>query len=81
MATDAGHGKGYTAPKGRPTATRDVAARRSFRMPPTLEWVLLGLVLVAIVVVAYVFTTAGDGSPHGGLPADGPAPVVALPTG
>jgi len=63
--------KSYTPPKGKPTAGRDEDGGSPRRIPPMLEWILVGLMIVAILVAAFIFTSGSDGSsPHGGAPAD-----------
>lgn len=58
--------KSYTPPKGRPTSGRDEDGGRSRRIPPMFEWIVLGLVIVAIVVAAWIYSSGSDGgSPHG----------------
>ena len=71
--------KGYPPPKGRATAARDRTEARSSRLPPTLEWVLLAGVLLAVVVAAWYFTTGSDTTPHNGAAAP-PAVELAVVT-
>lgn len=81
MASEVKSGKGYTAPKGRPTV-RQGGAQRSRRMSSTLEWVLAFVVFVAILAAIFYFGRnfssggGGGGGGHNGAPAD--APVVEL---
>jgi hypothetical protein len=77
MASEVKHGKGYTAPKGRPTVHR-TGKERARRFSSTTEWVLAGIVFVAILGAIFYFgrnfSTAGGGGT--GLPVE--APVVQL---
>lgn len=79
MASDVKHGKGYTAPKGRPTVHR-TGADRTRRMSATMEWVLAGMVFVAILGAIFYFgrdfSSPSGGGGHSGLPAE--APIVQL---
>lgn len=54
---------GYTAPKGRPTRSRDggVPQRRVFG--PTTQWVALIGVLSLVIIVIWVVTDGGDFNP------------------
>ena len=79
MATsEAKRGKGYTAPKGRPTVHR-TGGGSSRRMSSKVEWGLAILVLVVVIGVVFYFgrnfRTAGGGA-HVDLP--GGAPIVLI---
>jgi len=63
MAT---HGKSYTPPKGRPTRARNDGGRSVYRLPAIYEWIIVGLVLVALMVAAWYFSTRSDGTPLNG---------------
>ncbi|NND75841.1 MAG: hypothetical protein HKN44_12625 [Ilumatobacter sp.] len=58
--------KGYTAPKGRPTArSGELAARRG--LSPTLEWIIVILVLLAVFGAIFYFgRNVGDSGVHNG---------------
>lgn len=60
--------KGYTPPKGRPTRrSGDLAARRG--LSPTLEWIIVIMVLLAIFGAIFYFgRDVGDGGVHNGAP-------------
>ena len=77
MASEAKHGKGYTAPKGRPTV-HSTGRRTSKRMTSTMEWVLAAIVFVVILGAIFYFgrnfNSGGGGA--SGLPVD--APIVQL---
>lgn len=79
MATsEVKHGKGYTAPKGRPTVHPTAGDSRR-GMSSNMQWVLALIVFLvvlgAIFYFARGFRTAGGGG-HSGLPADAPISVV-----
>jgi len=70
-------GKGYTAPKGRQTSTQGETEEKAPRISGTVEWVIVGVVLVGLLVVAFVFASGSDStSPHGSAPAPYAEPVV-----
>ncbi len=78
MASDVKHGKGYTAPKGRPTV-HHTGGERTSRISGTMEWIIAGIVFLAILGAIFYFgrdVNSGGGGGHNGLPAD--APVVQL---
>ena len=75
MASDVKHGKGYTAPKGRPTV-HHTGTERTRRMSATMEWVLAGIIFVAILGAIFYFSSPSSGGGHSGLPAE--APIVQL---
>jgi hypothetical protein len=77
MASDVKHGKGYTEPKGRPTV-HNTGDKTSRRMSSTIEWVLAGIVFIAILGAVFYFGrdfNSGGGG-YSGLPTD--APIVQL---
>lgn len=77
MVSEAKHGKGYTAPKGRPTV-HPTNGGTSRRMTSTMEWVLAAIVFIAILGAIFYFGrdfNSGGGGVSG-LPAD--APTVQL---
>ena len=66
-------GKGYTPPKGRHTSAQDEIDEKSPRISSTVEWIAVGVVMVGVLVVAFMFASGSDSTnPHGGAP----APVV-----
>lgn len=70
-------GKSYTPPKGRATRRRDERRGARRRIPPTLEWILVCLALVALLAIAWWFSLRdGGGGPHTGV---GTGPVVVGP--
>ena len=70
-------GKGYTAPKGTQTSAQGEIEEKAPRISATVEWVIVGVVLVGLLVAAFVFTSGSDStSPHGGAPAPYFEPVV-----
>ena len=79
MASEVKHGKGYTAPKGRPTV-HHTGDERSRWLSGTVEWIVAGLVFIAILGAIFYFgrdfNSGGGGGGHNGLPAD--APIVQL---
>ena len=74
MASEVKHGKGYTAPKGRPTV-HHTGKERTRRFSSTTEWLLAGIAFIAILGAIFYFGRDFN-TPSGGtgLPAD--APVV-----
>jgi hypothetical protein len=79
MASDVKSGKGYTAPKGRPTV-HPTGEDTSRWMSSTMEWVLAGIVFIAILGAIFYFgrdfNSGGGGGGHSGLPVE--APIVQL---
>ena len=76
MGSEGKSGKGYTAPKGRPTV-HHTGGDTSRRMSSTMEWLLAGIVFIAVLAAIFYFGrdfTSGGGAASGGLPAD--APIV-----
>ena len=70
MGSNDRSGKGYTPPKGKQTAAQGDTEEKAPRISPTIEWVIVGLVLVGVLVIAIIFATGGDSTnPHGGAPA------------
>jgi hypothetical protein len=70
-------GKGYTAPKGQQTSAQGDTEEKAPRISATVEWVIVGVVLVGLVVVAFMFASGSDStSPHGGAPAPYVEPLV-----
>jgi len=60
-------GKSYTAPKGKATTGQTGVEERNSRVSPTVEWIIVGVLLVAAVVAIFVFTSGSDtSSPHNG---------------
>lgn len=78
MASETKQGKGYTAPKGRPTVHKS-AARSSRRMSATIEWTLAIIVFLVVLAAVFYFgrglRTAGGGG-NSKPPAD--APIVEM---
>ena len=73
MGTSDRPGKGYTPPKGKHTTAQSGVEEKAPRVSATVEWVIVGIVLVGLLVVAFIFATRNDSTnPHGGAP----APVV-----
>ncbi len=79
MASDVKHGKGYTAPKGRPTV-HSSRGRSTRRLSSTVEWVLATIAFLAVLAAIFYFgrnfTSGGGGGGADDVPAD--APVVQL---
>ena len=76
--TDSGsdnqRGKGYTAPKGRPTTHNYGDVKRS-RLSPRMEWVLAFIAFVAVLAGIFYFGAGwGRGGGGGGGPHGAPAP-------
>lgn len=74
MASDVKHGKGYTAPKGRPTVHR-TGKGSTRRLSSTVEWVLATIVFLLILGAIFYFGrnfTSGGGGGLNGLPTDAP---------
>jgi len=77
MATsETKHGKGYTAPKGRPTV-HNTGQPTGRRMSSTMQWTLV--IIVFLVVMAVIFYVGRDfrglgpgGGGHSGSPATAP---------
>ena len=70
MGTNDRPGKGYTPPKGKHTTAQGGAEEKSPRISATVEWVIVGIVLVGLLVAAFIFATGSDSTnPHGGAPA------------
>jgi len=75
--------KGYTAPKGRPT-THNTGEGRGNRISPVMEWIVAGVVFVAVLAGIFYFgrsLNSGGGGGHGGAieaPATFVAPDVAV---
>ena len=42
-----------------------------------MEWVLLGIVLLAVVIAAWYFTTGSDTTPHNGTAAEPVGAIIA----
>ena len=77
MGTNDGPGRGYTPPKGKQTSAQGDTDEKAPRISATIEWVIVGVVLVGLVVVAFIFAAGSDStSPHGGAPAPDVAPEV-----
>ena len=77
MASNDRPSKGYTPPKGKETSAQGDTEEKAPRISATIEWVIVGVVLVGLVVVAFIFATGSDStSPHGGAPAPDVAPEV-----
>lgn len=59
--------KGYTAPKGRPT-THNTGEGRGNRISPMMEWILAGIVFVAVLAGIFYFGSSfnSGGGGHGG---------------
>jgi hypothetical protein len=78
MAGDVKSGKGYTAPKGRPTMRRSATVRGS-RFSSTVQWVLVVVAFVVVLGAVFYFgrdfRSGGTGGGQGGPPIE--APVVA----
>lgn len=73
MGTNERPGKGYTPPKGKQTTTQGETEEKGPRVSATVEWAIVGIVLVVLLVVAFIFATGSDSTnQHGGAP----APVV-----
>ena len=80
MASNDRPGKGYTAPKGQQTSAQGETYEKGPRISATVEWVIVGVVLVGLVVVAFMFASGSDStSPHGGAPAPYVQPAVVEP--
>lgn len=77
MASDVKRGKGYTAPKGRPTV-HPTAGGRTGRLSSTTEWIIAGIVFIAILAAIFYFgrdfATGGGGT--AGLPVEVPIAQV-----
>jgi len=73
--------KGYTAPKGRPT-THNTGQGRGKRVSPMMEWLIAGIVFVAVLAGIFYFgRSLNSGSGVGGAieaPAAFIAPDVAV---
>ena len=71
-------GKGYTAPKGRPTV-HPTAGGSSRGLSATMQWLLALIVFLVVLGAVFYFgrgfRTAGGGG-HSGLPVDAPISVV-----
>jgi hypothetical protein len=77
MGTDDGPGKGYTPPKGKETSAQGDIDEKAPRISATIEWVIVGVVLAGLVLVAFIFASGSDSTnPHGGAPAPYVAPEV-----
>ena len=69
--------KGYTAPKGRPTI-HNTGRGRSNRVSPAVEWLLAGIVFIAVMAGIFYFgrsLNSGGGGGNGAIEA--PAAFVA----
>ena len=70
-------GKGYTAPKGRPTV-HPIRGGSSGGLSPMMQWLLALIVFLVVLGAIFYFgrgfRTAGGGG-HSGLPADTPISV------
>ena len=69
--------KGYTAPKGRPT-THNTGEGRGNRISPAMEWLVAGIVFVAVLAGIFYFgrsLNSGGGGGQGGA-IEAPATVV-----
>jgi hypothetical protein len=69
--------KGYTAPKGRPT-THNTGVGRGKRISPMMEWLLAGIVFVAVMAGIFYFgRSLNSGGGGGGGAIEAPAAFVA----
>ncbi len=69
--------KGYTAPKGRPT-THNTGKGRGKRISPMMEWLIAGIVFIAVMAGIFYFgrsLNSGGGGGNGAIEA--PAAFVA----
>ncbi len=69
--------KGYTAPKGRPT-THNTGEGRGKRISPMMEWLIAGIVFIAVMAGIFYFgrsLNSGGGGDSGAIEA--PAAFVA----
>ena len=70
MASNERPGNGYTPPKGEETSAQGETDEKAPRISATVEWVIVGVVLVGLLVVAFIFASGSDSTnPHGGAPA------------
>jgi hypothetical protein len=71
--------KGYTEPKGRPT-THNTGVGRSKRISPMVEWLLVGIVFVAVMAGLFYFGRSLNSGGSGAIeaPAAFVAPDVAI---
>ncbi len=70
-------GKGYTPPKGKETSAQGDTDEKAPRISATIEWAIVGIVLVGLLVVAFIVATSSDSTdPHGGAPAPYVEPLV-----
>lgn len=69
--------KSYTAPKGRPTRSRDHPPVRRRLFGPIAQWTAAALLIVAIVALIIMWTDGGDFNP---FDQEGGAPETGAPT-
>lgn len=77
--TNATGKKGYTAPKGRPTRTRDGIESDKRVFGPVAQWITFAIVVLIAVTILIIVTDGGDFNPFDdeGNPVGAPATLVA----
>jgi len=75
MASSARPAKSYTQPKGRATTAQGDVDERGPRISATVEWIIVGLVIAAVVIAVFVYAT-GRESTNPGEHVGAPAPAA-----
>lgn len=60
---DSGHGKAYTAPKGRPTRARNEVEDNRRAFGPVAQWITLALAFALGIWILIAITDGGDFNP------------------